>query len=542
LIDMGKKLFMHAVDVERAWNQTEALGLRAKLLGFDMAHQENSLAWWMSKEPLRTKPVGQGTGRTAAEIAKARGLDRLIVAHETRSFLALESIERSHKGSPNFFISRNGPTAESAAYGEGTYTRIGRKGAVGSGLTVRMAVDPGAREGTDFFLGGSGDYVVLKNKAAAVVLNESYSLTPAQYVEMIAHDQDFDANEKGLIEKMTRRLSHQAKNLSPEQMALIKTIYSNSDRKIRILSELVRLDFPLPISDSEYDRILQQLTDRVVREKREYRELLLSNVNSHVIEKRALALSADLASIAKTFEQMEVAIGRGYTPHKRQGSIAGPYTGAIRKLAAANFERAWTLAERDGKLIELRALLEGTNLTGVYKDRMLPRITTAEQLLWLKAKLGEEVGSVGHVGSWIIEHPVEVMKLKPTLENLAELYKVVGASARAKWAKAALPYIKSPAGILLLLDAGFPWRGGIPLEVEEIGRLWNEQAPRFLAMKPTPEELEEAKRSFMEESARDLIRKAWLAVEEKPPADRAFMERAKADMAAIRAMSCEAVF
>ena len=67
----------------------------------------------MGQEPLRSKPLGEGDGPTA----EALGLTE--VAHETKTFLAYESITRSHKGEPNVLISRRDTPGDGALHGEG---------------------------------------------------------------------------------------------------------------------------------------------------------------------------------------------------------------------------------------------------------------------------------------------------------------------------------------------------------------------------------------------------------------------------------------
>ena len=100
-----------------------------------------------------------------------RELGLTIVAHETNDFLAYESITRAHTGAPNVFISRSNATGEAAVHGNGFYTAVGKKGARGSGITIRFTVDPDAREGVDFFLTnggttGEGAYIVWLNRNA----------------------------------------------------------------------------------------------------------------------------------------------------------------------------------------------------------------------------------------------------------------------------------------------------------------------------------------------------------------------------------------
>ena len=136
----GKKLFQNAIDMEAAFNNLEKLGLRQKLIAIQNNPQEvNSLAWLLSKEPLRSKPLGN-TGRTAAEVFKGLGItdpEKFIISHETNSYAAYESITKAHSGDANVFISRVGASGEGAAHGPGFYTRIGNVGA--KGLTPEVA-------------------------------------------------------------------------------------------------------------------------------------------------------------------------------------------------------------------------------------------------------------------------------------------------------------------------------------------------------------------------------------------------------------------
>src|SRR2546429_367298 len=74
---------------------------------------------------------------------------------------------------PSVFISRDKAPGEIAAYGDGFYTRIGRKGAAGTGFHVRFAVAPDAVEGTDFALVPGTDYVRFLTRDALTVLPDS---------------------------------------------------------------------------------------------------------------------------------------------------------------------------------------------------------------------------------------------------------------------------------------------------------------------------------------------------------------------------------
>ena len=248
----GKKLFQHAVDIEYAWDTLEKLGLRRQLIAIKNDPQtENSLSWWLSREPLRTKPVGEKMGRTAASLGLA------TVAHETRDFLAYESITRSHTGAPNVFESRNGVTAEAAVHGQGFYTAVGKKGARGTGITIRFTVKPEAREGTDFIfvqgekssLAADGEYIVWLNKDAIRVIPESLDFTPVGYFQFLAEGKSISADDQALLWKLKRKLDHTIisgripeQDLEEIRAITLAQIKSNAPNKDIVIQEWLRLE------------------------------------------------------------------------------------------------------------------------------------------------------------------------------------------------------------------------------------------------------------------------------------------------------------
>jgi formylglycine-generating enzyme len=229
IADTAKKLVIHAVNIEYAINKLDELGLRQKLIALGNKTEQGSFAWWLNREPLRSKPVGQGRGRTAKELSIQ------VVAHETSSFLAYESITRSHSGEPNVLISRQNAVGEAAAYGDGFYTRLGKVGARGTGLTIRFTVDPNAREGTDFTV--NGDFIVFKNKPALKVIQESLNFGLDDLLKLAETNQEVqvDHSDLALLEKLKRRLN--ATKITDELEKLLNSPQeSDRDRLVQILS------------------------------------------------------------------------------------------------------------------------------------------------------------------------------------------------------------------------------------------------------------------------------------------------------------------
>ncbi|MEK7355332.1 MAG: hypothetical protein AAB250_02715, partial [Bdellovibrionota bacterium] len=220
VIEAGKKLFQHAVNVEFAWETLEKWGLRKKLMQLDSPNQQGGLAYYMNKDPLRTKPIGQpgpdGTlGKTAAELKLS------TLTHETSSLAALETITRAHTGVANFYRSRNGFTGERAAHGDGVYFKPGLHGAVGTNINIRVTLDPNAREGSDFTRAYGGEFIIVNNRAAIMVQPESLKISPTQYFEILASGKDISSTDVGLMEKLRRRVGTKLGALSDQERAVI---------------------------------------------------------------------------------------------------------------------------------------------------------------------------------------------------------------------------------------------------------------------------------------------------------------------------------
>lgn len=201
--DTAKKLVIHAVNLEYAMNLLQQLGLRRKLISMGNIGQKDSFAWWLNREPLRSKPIGEKkVGPTARE------LNIEVVAHETNHFLSSESIIRSHSGEPNVLISRQSAVGEAASYGDGFYTVLGRASSVrGTGITIRFRVDPSARLGSDFTM--YQGYIIFKNKKALKVIPESlyFDLEDLIRLSDTQYEVEIDPADRRLLEMHRRRLS-----------------------------------------------------------------------------------------------------------------------------------------------------------------------------------------------------------------------------------------------------------------------------------------------------------------------------------------------
>jgi hypothetical protein len=251
---LGKKLFKNASNIEYAWNKLEELGLRRRLIEIkNNSNEPESLAWWLNREPLRTFDVGIGAGITAEELAKERGMSKLIVSHETINFSAYESITRSEKGEPNALISREGGfEGEVALYGDGFYVQIGMEGAIGTGFTVRFEVDPKAREGSDFIFSKVQDHLIFRNKAVLRIMPESLNLGIVKYFSLLAHYSELQTDDLEVLEKLRRHIPIKMAQATADQISEVHDIILDHLNEKTLSKELFIVWFSQKISRSYY--------------------------------------------------------------------------------------------------------------------------------------------------------------------------------------------------------------------------------------------------------------------------------------------------
>jgi hypothetical protein len=256
----AKKLVKNSSNLEYAWKMLDEIGLRNKLAAMKGNRNEfDSLAWWLSKEPLRSKPLGQGSGRTAQEL----GLS--VVAHETANYSAFESMTHSHVGEPNVLISRKGAVGEDAMFGEGFYVapgRVGRSSIQSSGMNVRFQLDPSAREGSDFTYvkdHSDGEQLVITNKAALKVIPESVAFEPLEYFKMLENSKPMiQDGDQALWQQLRNRVSRKFHALGKDDQSAILQIVKKSFSGANPNEAVIREWLSLPISN-EYPELIEQL-------------------------------------------------------------------------------------------------------------------------------------------------------------------------------------------------------------------------------------------------------------------------------------------
>lgn len=201
------KIVRFAMNVEDAYATLDAVGLREKLVRLGNPDVVGSMSWWLHRRPLPARPVGLGQGRTAASL----GID--VVAHETVSLEVLEGILRHPGDEPVVLVSRQDGVGENAIFGDGFYTRIGDRGARGTGYTVRFRLAPEAREHTDF-VRVADEYVLVLNRAALRVLPDAFDTTPEAFLSLLRRA---GPEHRGLVERFCERMARKLPELGPEE-------------------------------------------------------------------------------------------------------------------------------------------------------------------------------------------------------------------------------------------------------------------------------------------------------------------------------------
>jgi len=387
----GRKLLLHAIDLERAWNLLERSGLRKKLLETGDVNDIESMPWWLNREPLRSFELGTGAGKTAQE------LEITMLAHDTRSMEAYEIITYSHRGLANVLISRDTVPGESAVMGDGFYTKMGHEGAWQNGLSIRFDLDPRAREGTDFIK--QGEVVIVKNRNAIRVIPESIRLNALEYIRLLK-EQKFERSDRGPLEKFKRRLRAHLQFIGDEEAGRIAKEFQG----------LSHWNFTMGVDTKIQVVILEILS--LMRSNRKFIEqcdfslldwLRISKSSSRDFSLGVLEfLHSQKEWVSEHFseEHLKWIEAQDYQPEYFYFWV--PLIGMLDKLPKDRFPRAEPLANRIGQTIEKSILDELNKVEAQYNKRLAENIeylrkkysslAEDEFALALEKKLAPEVG------------------------------------------------------------------------------------------------------------------------------------------------------
>lgn len=294
--DTSKKLIIHAVNLEYAFNVLDELGLRQKLISMGDSKHQGDFAWWLNREPLRSKPVGQGFGPTAKEI----NLPEVI--HEASGALAMESIMRAHSGAPNVLISRKGGHAERAAFGDGFYTSTRSTSYRGSGIYIRFAVNPNAREGTDFiFL--NQDIIVFKNKNALRIIPESFEIDLNDILNLAETRTNLAINksDRGLIEQHLRRFT-----TAKIMKELDRLFYSDSEFDLNQLIRILRALYHTKTSSIISKKVRDSIAKNIFQQTEPLRDSKNESIRMKYIQiVQSIIKQLDFLNLLKTSKWIE---------------------------------------------------------------------------------------------------------------------------------------------------------------------------------------------------------------------------------------------
>lgn len=253
----GKKLFLHATNVEWAWNELERIGLRRALVAGDGPHPAGTLAWLLTKEPLRSHPIGHFAGpddprrlmagdHPIGHTARQLGID--YVAHDTQDYLLYETILASWDGHPNATISRRNVEGESAAAGPALYGRLGSVGGKNTHITVHMRLHPDARDGVDFVLDGTphdGAPIRLFNKVALTIAREKLDWDIGEYLSFVRGGGTFGEGDGGVLHRIRMELRHTVDTMAATQrrklLAEATSALSERDVPVTYLTEVASI-------------------------------------------------------------------------------------------------------------------------------------------------------------------------------------------------------------------------------------------------------------------------------------------------------------
>ncbi len=314
ILKNGKKMVKQALDNEKAFRVLKETGLKEKLSGFDNKFQRRSLAWWLEKKPLPSFKVGEKGGKTAAELGIT------LVAHDTDSFEAFESITKSPVGRPNVFMSGALP-GEHALHGQGFYALKGIEGLWNTGFGISFKVRPDAREGWDFLIAkGDEDIIVFKNRNAFEVLPENLEINPKKFFSLLLSSKTLEKplTASGYFKKLAQRVERELR-----QSGLLFEGFDEGLRKLLWGSvpdpeflKMVMVKLDVEISPTIIFRALKKHPDQ------RHIDFFKPYLSSHAREVLADAwVESNKDTSEKDFTLLRQAIGRDFSADEIIGAI-----------------------------------------------------------------------------------------------------------------------------------------------------------------------------------------------------------------------------
>lgn len=262
------KMIQNSQDMEKTWRVLNQIKFKQKLKIPSKSYSDD-LNYWLDRQPLPSFSVGSGSGLTLKELALKKSLDKtrlpngevaFVVTHETQDIQGYEAIRRSSHTKANVFVSRPGVSRESNLSGRvGFFTNWGWYGAKGSGLQLRFAIDPMAREGTDFILDGESYILVLNANVLKIISHnlEEDALGLLRAALLVSQKKGL---EKGIVIESARRLKTKVPFLSDQEKAeLFEFVKEHALKAEASILNQIYFSIPLSVMAEEWiDELVQK--------------------------------------------------------------------------------------------------------------------------------------------------------------------------------------------------------------------------------------------------------------------------------------------
>ena len=266
----AKKLYTQSIDLERSQRVLQQLGALEILKNIKGNTTEvNSMAWWLNRQPLLSRPIEQPTalpealtiplprpgtssrGMSPIDAAanKSAALDNTTAAqlglryvvHSTKTIEAYESIISSRDRRPNAFITLYERDAGDMLYdrGGGFYTSVvdntNTSCTNGYGpFGICFQVHPQARQGVDFFIHYIGSdnplegSIIFTNKLALKIINSSVSQVTSRFQNWLAQGDNWIDKLQHLSQKERKLLTFILVRHPKQQDELISMMLKHS--------------------------------------------------------------------------------------------------------------------------------------------------------------------------------------------------------------------------------------------------------------------------------------------------------------------------
>ncbi|MEK7357743.1 MAG: hypothetical protein AAB250_14925, partial [Bdellovibrionota bacterium] len=369
------------------------------------------------------------------------------------------------------------------------YTKLGRAGARGTRITIRMTLDPRARENVDFLYVASERYFILRNRNAARVITEPIRLSTVGFLTMIATGAENFDGDRALLETFRRKLTRNPEPLKAADKAVIRKLLKESDgaRKSALVYEIEKLGLREFATTEDIIDGIRPAKEDIGSTNEKMIEVAFERIKSEPEARRAALVERAIGK----FDSRELVDWRTFVRSAAQAGLGEYFTkGEVASAKVGSTYSDFEGGTYDASKSSIKAAAEATMPTARSMGLLLGTMRLYD---WPKIEPGKRNQFVESVAKRFV-------RLGPTLEDVEamKIYVSDSTSARDLFLRARLVTVKTPDEFLHVFEGAprtykFVDEDGYERDAkfdsgyfhEDTKELWKEFADRFIALKPS---------------------------------------------------------